>query len=55
MRICAPSDLADELLIKGVELIRGGTCGALGCPYQDTMVLAPDIGKWSPLLAHFED
>jgi hypothetical protein len=55
MRIWAPSELADDLVIAGVEPMRGGTCGAPGCPYGDSMLLLPDIGKWGPLLAHFED
>lgn len=55
MRVCAHSDVADDLVIRGVELIGGGTCGALGYPYQVTMVPAPDMGEWGPLLAHFED
>lgn len=55
MRVCRPSDLADELVIAGVEPMRGGTCGAPLCPYGDSMLPAPDMGKWGPLFAHFED
>ncbi|MFC7501534.1 hypothetical protein ACOACQ_03370 [Nocardioides sp. CPCC 206347] len=55
MRICAPSDLADELVTSGVGLMAGGLCEEQGCPYGNTMTPAPDIGKWGPLFAHFED
>lgn len=55
MRIWAPSDLADELLRSGVGLIGGGLCGAPECPYTESMVPAPDMGKWGPLFACFQD
>lgn len=54
MRVCTPSELADDLVVAGVEPMRGGTCGNFGCPYLDAMLLAPDIGKWAPLFTHFE-
>lgn len=54
MRICAPSDLAEELVAYGVGLMSGGLCGEQGCPYGDTTTLAPDMGKWGPLFAHFD-
>jgi len=55
MRICAPSDLAEELVTSGIGLMAGGLCEEQGCPYGNTRTPAPDIGKWGPLFAHFED
>ncbi|CCH72693.1 hypothetical protein BN11_190003 [Nostocoides australiense Ben110] len=55
MRVWAPSELADELVLSGVGLIGGGLCGEPECPYTESMIPAPDMGKWGPLFACFQD
>lgn len=54
LRILRPTDLADELVLGGVELFSGGRCLAQDCPYADFDLPAPDLGKWGGLLSIFE-
>lgn len=55
LRILRPTDLADELVLGGVELFSGGQCLAEGCPYATFNLPAPDLGKWGGLLSIFEE
>jgi hypothetical protein len=55
LRIMAPTEIADDLVIAGVSPFAGGTCLEPDCPYSDPRVPAPDIGKWQPLFSHFEE
>lgn len=53
LAIRSPRDLGDELVGAGVTPFSGGTCGSDDCPYRDWAFLAPDTGKWGPLMALF--
>lgn len=55
LRILRPTDLADELILGGVELFAGGQCLAEDCPYAAFSLPAPDLGKWGGLLSLFEE
>jgi hypothetical protein len=55
MRVLAPSEVADELVIAGVSTFAGGTCAEPNCPYRDADIPAPDIGKWGSLFSHFAE
>lgn len=55
LRILRPTELADELVLSGVELFSGGQCLADGCPYAALDLPAPDLGKWGGLLSIFEE
>jgi hypothetical protein len=46
LSVLSPRLLADELVLRGVQPFFGGTCGAHGCPYDGSSMLAPDMGKW---------
>lgn len=53
LRILRPTDLADELVLGGVQLFAGGQCLAEDCPYAAFSIPAPDLGKWGGLLSLF--
>ena len=55
MLVRAPSYFAAELQQSGVSPSGGGVCGQEACPYVEPRLPAPDIGKWGPLFAHFDD
>ena len=55
LRILRPTDLADELVLGGVQLFAGGQCLAEDCPYAAFSIPAPDLGKWGGLLSLFEE
>ena len=55
LRILRPTDLADELVLGGVQLFAGGQCRAEDCPYAAFSIPAPDLGKWDGLLSLFEE
>ncbi|MDO5676802.1 MAG: hypothetical protein Q4G35_04760 [Propionibacteriaceae bacterium] len=55
LRIAAPSGLVEELHRSGVTMLGGGLCSEPDCPHALTTPLLPDIGKWGPLLACFQD
>lgn len=55
LRILRPTDLADELVLGGVQLFAGGRCRAGSCPYADFSLPAPDMGKWVGLLSLLEE
>lgn len=55
LRVLAPSEVADELVIAGVSPFAGGTCSEPNCPYRDLDIPAPDIGKWGGLFSHFDE
>lgn len=55
LRIRRPTDLADELVLGGVQLFAGGQCLAEDCPHAAFSIPAPDLGKWSGLLSIFEE
>jgi hypothetical protein len=50
-----PRALADGLVGAGVQPFGGGICGNEDCPYLGWPLLAPDTGKWGPLLSMFEN
>lgn len=54
MAIFPPAALAQELTTAGIQLFLGGTCDDSECPYNGWPVPAPDIGKWTGLLAIFD-
>ena len=55
LRVMAPSEVADDLVIAGVSPFAGGTCSEPDCPYSDPEIPAPDIGKWGGLFSQFLD
>lgn len=55
LSILRPTDLAEDLIMGGVQLFAGGRCLAEDCPYATFSIPAPDLGKWSGLLAIFEE
>lgn len=55
LRILRPTELADELVLRGVQLFEGGLCLADNCPYLNFSIPAPDLGKWGGVLSLFEE
>lgn len=55
LRILRPTDLADELILGGVQLFVGGQCLAEDCPYVAFRTPVPDLGKWGGLLSIFDE
>lgn len=55
LRVLRPTELADELIVGGVQLFAGGQCLSGNCPYAAFSIPAPDLGKWGGLLSIFEE
>lgn len=55
MRVLAPSEVADELVVAGVSPFAGGICSEPSCPNRDPDIPAPDIGKWGGLFSHLDE
>lgn len=55
VRVMRPTDVADVLDQRSVQLFTGGMCLHEDCPYATFNLPVPDIGKWSGVLSLFEE
>lgn len=54
LRVCLPSELANDLRAAAVTHFAGGVCHDTDCPYATVSAPAPDIGRWTGLLSIFD-